>query len=103
MVLLTEFNVHYVTQKSIRWSIVVDHLASLLVFNGRAIDDDFLNEDIVVVTSFSGWHMYFDGATNHFGYGIGVLLISSHGDRIPRSVRLAFSDGHPATNNIVEY
>ncbi|WJZ87461.1 hypothetical protein VitviT2T_006838 [Vitis vinifera] len=103
LVLLTEFNVHYVTQKSIRWSIVVDHLASLLVFNGRAIDDDFLNEDIVVVTSFSGWRMYFDGAANHFGYGIGVLLMSSHGDRIPRSVRLAFSDGHPVTNNIVEY
>ncbi|RVW77849.1 hypothetical protein CK203_054448 [Vitis vinifera] len=31
--------------------------------------------------------MYFDGATNHFGYGIGVLLISPHGDHIPRSVR----------------
>ncbi|RVW49204.1 Transposon Ty3-G Gag-Pol polyprotein [Vitis vinifera] len=36
-------------------------------------------------------------------YGIGVLLIFSHGDHIPRSIRLAFSDRHPATNNIVEY
>ncbi|RVW62073.1 Transposon Ty3-I Gag-Pol polyprotein [Vitis vinifera] len=34
---------------------------------------------------------------------VGVLLISPHGDHIPRSVRLAFSDRHPATNNIVEY
>ncbi|RVW97363.1 hypothetical protein CK203_026313 [Vitis vinifera] len=32
--------------------------------------------------------MYFDGAANHSGYGIGVLLISPHGDHIPRSVRL---------------
>ena len=47
--------------------------------------------------------MYFDGAANHSGYGIGALLISPHGDHIPRSVRLAFSDRHPATNNIVEY
>ncbi|RVW86567.1 hypothetical protein CK203_045634 [Vitis vinifera] len=47
--------------------------------------------------------MYFDGAANHSGYGIGVLLISPHGDHIPRSVRLAFTDRHPATNNIVEY
>ena len=47
--------------------------------------------------------MYFDGAANHSGYGIGVLLISSHGDHIPRSIRLAFLDRHPATNNIVEY
>ena len=47
--------------------------------------------------------MYFDGVTNHSRYGIGVLLISSHGDHIPRSVRLAFSDCYAATNNIVEY
>ena len=47
--------------------------------------------------------MYFDGAANHSGYGIGVLLISPHGDHIPRSVRLAFSDRYPTTNNIVEY
>ena len=47
--------------------------------------------------------MYFDGATNHSRYGIGVLLISPHGEHIPRSVHLAFSDRHPTTNNIVEY
>ena len=103
LVLLTEFDFHYVTQKSIRWSIVADHLASLPVFDGRTIDDDFPNEDIVVVTSLSGWGMYFDGATNHSGYGIGVLLISPHGKHIPRFVRLTFSDRHPATNNIIEY
>ena len=47
--------------------------------------------------------MYFDSVANHSGYGIDVLLISSHGDHIPRSVHLGFSDRHPATNNIVEY
>ena len=47
--------------------------------------------------------MYFDGAANHSGYGICVLLISPHGDHIPRAVHLAFSDRHPTTNNIVEY
>ncbi|KAJ9679424.1 hypothetical protein PVL29_021374 [Vitis rotundifolia] len=103
LVLLTEFDIHYVTQKSVRGSIVADHLASLPVSDGRAIDDDFPDEDIAAVTSLSGWRMYFDGAANHSGYGIGVLLISPHGDHIPRSVRLAFSDRHPATNNIVEY
>ena len=30
-------------------------------------------------------------------------MISPHGDHIPRSVRLAFFDRYPATNNIVEY
>ena len=41
--------------------------------------------------------------TNNSRYGIGVLLIFSHGDHIPISVRLIFSDRHLATNNIVEY
>ena len=103
LVLLIEFDIHYVTQKSIRWSIVANHLASLPVSDGRAIDDDFPNEDVATMTSLSGWRMYFDGAANHFGYGIGVLLISPHGDHIPRSIRLAFSDRHPTMNNIVEY
>ncbi|RVW68741.1 Retrovirus-related Pol polyprotein from transposon 412 [Vitis vinifera] len=50
-----------------------------------------------------GWRLYFDGAANQSGFGIGILLISPQGDHIPRSVRLAFSDHHRLTNNIVEY
>nr|CAN78420.1 hypothetical protein VITISV_043219 [Vitis vinifera] len=103
LVLLIDFDIHYVTQKSIRGSIVADHLASLPVSDGRVIDDDFPNKDVVVVTSLSGWRMYFDGVANHYGYEIGVLLISSYGDHIPKYVRLAFSNRHPAINNIVEY
>ena len=102
-VLLTEFDIHYVTQKSIRENIIVDHLASLPVFDGRVTNDDFPDEDIVAVTSLSDWHMYFDDVANHSRYGIGVLLISPHGDHIPRSVRLAFSNQHPSMNNIFEY
>ena len=56
------------------------------------MDDDFPDEDVAAVLSLSGWRMYFDGAANHSKYGIGVLLIFSHGDHIPRSIRLAFSD-----------
>ena len=103
LVLLTEFDIHYVTQKSIRGSIVADRLTSLPVSDSRVIDDDFPDEDVDVVTSLSGWRIYFDGAANHSGCGIGVLLISPHGDHIPRSIRLAFSDRHPTMNNIVEY
>ncbi|RVW12710.1 hypothetical protein CK203_111452 [Vitis vinifera] len=99
---LTKFDIHYVTQNSIRESIVVDHLASLPVSNGRVIDDSFPDEDIAAVTSLSGWRMYFDGTANHSGYEISVLLIFLHGDHIPRSVRLASSDRHPTMNNIVE-
>ena len=66
------------------------------------IDNDFLDENIAAMTSLLGWRMYFDGATNHSGYGISFLLISPHGDHIPRSIRLTFLDRHPTTDNIVE-
>ena len=56
------------------------------------------------MTSLSSWRMYFDGASNHSVYGIGCSIdFSLHGDRIPRSICLAFAGRYPATNNIVEY
>ena len=103
LVLLTEFDIQYVTQNSIKGSVLAYHFASLPVTNSRVIDDDFSDEEIARMTSLFCWRMYFDGTANHSGYGIGVLLISLHGDHIPRSVRLAFLDRYPTTNNIVEY
>ena len=47
--------------------------------------------------------MYFDGAINPSGFGIGILLISPQGDDIPRSIWLTFFGHHRLTNNIVEY
>ena len=41
LVLLTEFDIQYVTQKSIKGSVLADHLASLPVTDSRVIDDDF--------------------------------------------------------------
>ncbi|XP_034708982.1 uncharacterized protein LOC117932047 [Vitis riparia] len=103
LVFFTEFDIQYVSQKSIKESIVIDHLASLLISKGGPVDDDFPNEKFLAMTSLSGWRMYFDGTANHSGFRIGILLISPYGDHIPRSIRLAFSDRHPTMNNIVEY
>ncbi|RVX14390.1 Pol polyprotein [Vitis vinifera] len=80
LVLLTKFDIQYVSQKSIKGSIVADHLASLPTSEDRPVDDDFPDEEFV-------------------GYDQLIRM----GDHIPRSVRLAFFDRHPATNNIVEY
>ena len=44
LVLLTEFDIQYVIRKSVKGSIVADHLASLPVFDDKPIDDDFLDE-----------------------------------------------------------
>ena len=73
------------------------------ISDDRPIDDDFPNKQFVSVTSITRWWLYFDGAANQLGFDIGILLISPQGDHIPRSVRLAFSNHHQLTNNIVEY
>ena len=78
-------------------------MASLSVFKDIPIDDDFPDEKFVSVTNIIGWRLYFDGAANQSGFGIGILLISHQGDHIPRLVQLTFSDHHRLTNNIVEY
>ena len=44
LVLLTEFDIQYVTHKLVKGSIVTDHLASLLVSDDKSIDDDFPDE-----------------------------------------------------------
>ena len=100
---MIDFDIQTVSQKSSKGSIVADHLASLPAYEDRPIDDDFPNEEFVAMTSLSGWCLYFDGATNQLGYGIGVLLVSPQGDHILRSICLEFLDRHPITNNIVEY
>ena len=64
LVLLTEFDIQYVTQKSVKESIVADHLAPFQVFDDRWIDDDFPDEQFVSMTSIIGWQLYFDGAAN---------------------------------------
>ena len=76
LVLLTEFDIQYVTHRSVKGSIVAYHLASFPVSDDKSIDDDFPDEQFVSMTSIVGWRLYFDGATNQLGFGIGILLIS---------------------------
>ena len=71
LVLLTEFDIQYVSQKSIKGSVIAYHLASLPTIKSRLVDEEF-----ITMTRLSGWRMYFDEATNHSGCGIGVLLVS---------------------------
>ena len=72
--------------KPIRW---------LIKFN---LTEDFLDEDILDI-KLGAWKMYFDGAMNQYGDGIGVLLITPEGSHVPLVVKLNFK----ATNNMAEY
>ena len=57
LVLLIEFDIQYVTQKSTKGSVLAIHLASLPVTNSRVIDDDFSDKAIAGVTSLSSWRV----------------------------------------------
>ena len=45
------------------------------------------------------WKLYFDGASNVLGRGIGAMLISPKGEYCPFTARLNFG----CTNNVAEY
>ncbi|XP_070018359.1 uncharacterized protein [Nicotiana sylvestris] len=57
----------------------------------------FVGEDIT--KAYDGWRMFFDGAANFKGVGIGAVLVSKTGQHYPVSAKLRF----PCTNNMAEY
>ncbi|XP_022731529.1 uncharacterized protein LOC111286028 [Durio zibethinus] len=105
-VLLSKYDIVYVSQKAIKRSVIVeflvehtheDYVLMTFVFSNKDlisvlhIDKEEYNEDI--------WKMYFDGASNALGQGIIVVLISSKGDYYPITAKLNFN----CTNNVAEY
>ena len=67
-------------------------------YRGKDGKEDFPDEDILDV-ELGTWKMYFDGAINQYGNGIGILLITPEGSHIPLAIKLNFE----VTNNMVEY
>ncbi|XP_070030026.1 uncharacterized protein [Nicotiana sylvestris] len=104
-ILLSEFDIVYVTQKAVKGQAVADHLAEnpiggeyeplKMYFPDEEIA--FIGEDIA--ESYDGWRMFFDGAANFKGVGIGAVLVSETGQHYLVSAKLRF----PCTNNMAEY
>jgi len=100
--LLSEYDVHYVTQKAITSSVLADYLAHQLIEDYQSMQLEFPDEKILVLeeeNSKNTWILFFDGASNALGYGIGVVLISPAKQYIPMTTRLYFD----CTNNTTEY
>ncbi|KAF3664512.1 hypothetical protein FXO37_11457 [Capsicum annuum] len=84
--LLTEFDIVYVTRTAMKAQDLEDHLA------GNPIDEEyeslktyFLDEEVscvdeVVIDADPGWRLFFDGAVNMKRVGIGAVLISDRDD-----------------------
>ena len=97
LILLAEFDLKYVVRKTIKGSIVLGFCAENPM-EGEDGKEDFPDEDILNV-ELRTWKLYFDGAVNQYGNGIGVLLITPERSHIPLVVKLNFK----ATNNMAKY
>ncbi|KAG8482687.1 hypothetical protein CXB51_024229 [Gossypium anomalum] len=100
-ILLSEFDIVYVSQKAIKGSAIADFLASRALDDYESLNFDFLNDELMCVATTEDclWKLSFDGASNVVGNGIGAVLISPNGDYYPFTCKLDFD----CTNNMVEY
>ncbi|XP_070026183.1 uncharacterized protein [Nicotiana sylvestris] len=104
-ILLTEFNIIYVTRTTMKAQALSDHLAE------NPVDDDyeplktyFPDEEVMCVDEVDhdekpGWKLFFDGAANMKGVRIGVVLIFETRQHYPVTAQLRFY----CTNNMAEY
>ena len=89
------------TQKAIKGYAIIKYLAHLPLSIFDEINLEFSDEDLMTIQDLRDlvWSLYFDGAMNMRGKGIGIVLLSPEGVSIPRACQLAFL----ATNNVIEY
>ena len=107
-ILLSEFDIKYVSQGAVKGQALADQLAEHPIEGlNQNSEVMFPDENIMRAEGESKeeqsktlkWKLYFDGAANVFGCGIGVVLVSLKGNHFPVAVRLTF----PYTNNVAEY
>ncbi|XP_031375657.1 uncharacterized protein LOC116190138 [Punica granatum] len=99
---LTEYDIEYVPRTSVKGQAIADHLAEFPIEDDTPINSDFPDEGILRVDEEedgTAWKMYFDGAVNSTGSGIGAVLISPDGRYYPIAAKVNFL----CTNNVAEY
>ncbi|KAA3488362.1 RNA-directed DNA polymerase (Reverse transcriptase), Ribonuclease H [Gossypium australe] len=105
-ILLSKFDIVYVSQKAVKGNAVVDFLASRALEDYEPLNFDFPNEELMYVAATEKnvakehlWKLNFDEASNAVGNGIGAILVSPNGDHYPFTCKLYFD----CTNNMAEY
>ncbi|XP_052488039.1 uncharacterized protein LOC128041762 [Gossypium raimondii] len=96
-ILLTGYDIVYVSQKSIKGSAIADFLASRTTEEYEPLRFDFPDEDLMCISEKEGesskeksWKMNFDGASNALRHGIRAVLVSPEGDHYLLTARLNF-------------
>ncbi|XP_052728311.1 uncharacterized protein LOC108320289 [Vigna angularis] len=105
-VLLSEYDIVYVTRKSVKGSALAEYLAHQPINDYQPMQPEFPDESIMALfeegrkdRDEETWILLFDGASNMMGHGIGAVLISPGQQYMPMTSRLCFN----CTNNIAEY
>ncbi|WRX12956.1 G-patch domain - like 2 [Theobroma cacao] len=105
-VLLSEYDIVYVSRKAIKGNTLADFLAERAEKDYEPMKFEFSNEDLMSICQTSeeesekeNWNIFFDEASNALGHGIGVVLVSPERGHYPIIAKLNFS----CTNNTVKY
>ncbi|RDY11065.1 hypothetical protein CR513_04323, partial [Mucuna pruriens] len=101
---LSEYDIVYVSQKPVKGSALAEHLAYDPLTDPQPRFHEFLDEHIMKTTRTylqpkDEWTMWFYGASNLLGNGIGVILTSLEDHCFPFSAKLGFD----YTNNMADY
>ncbi|XP_059069422.1 uncharacterized protein LOC131859543 [Cryptomeria japonica] len=99
VMLLSEFDLHFITQKSIKGQVISDQLADAPSTKSFPTLDLFLDEDILIIDQVSIWDKYFYRLRCQTGSGVGVVFISPKGKLVPLSFCLELH----CANNIAKY
>ncbi|XP_022725032.1 uncharacterized protein LOC111281586 [Durio zibethinus] len=106
LVMLSEYDIVYVSQKAIKGNVLFKFLADRATNDYEPMKLDFSDKELMTILELEKdndeeeiWRMYFDRATNAIGYGIGAVLISPREHYYPVIARLNFN----YTNNVAKY
>nr|XP_023912064.1 uncharacterized protein LOC112023673 [Quercus suber] len=103
--LLSEFNIVFVTRKAIKDQAIADYLTDQSLDDSKLSKSIVPNEDVMALELEPDsmepwrWKLYFDGAANSTINRVGVVLVSPKGYKVPVSVKLNFD----CTNVVIEY
>ncbi|XP_037495020.1 uncharacterized protein LOC105647251 [Jatropha curcas] len=94
---LAAYDLKFVQRKAVKGGALADQLAELPV-EDQMPKVEFPDENLLHLEN-QVWEMYFDGASNYHGNGIGVVFKTPCGEYVPIAVKLDFD----CTNNEAEY
>ncbi|XP_075092212.1 uncharacterized protein LOC142172481 [Nicotiana tabacum] len=95
-ILISEFDIMYITHKSIKGQDLADYLAeNSMDGDYKPLSTYFLDEKVLfagenIEESYPGWRMFFDGATSFKGIRNGAVLILESVQHYPSSVNIRF-------------